>query len=355
MQVHTSFVIAALAGVLLGCGGTAQVEAGPTSDIEELEGFSAKADGELRVAHLTLEAGEIKRYRIKAVGFVATIDQAGAEVPVQLSAKHYEYDIYGDVSTQPTVTAEADGTLRNWTLRVHNQGSETLIADVIVSPLPPETPEAPAALADSQELGIISDIDKTVLPKHTYGSDKPLPNAYPGVAVLYNILEHGGHGEGLAGDLSYVTARAEKNLEGIPEWMAANNLPEGPISSGVHGAPWLAQKEKVKDIEAILAVVPVDQPFVFFGDSSHRDPEVYREIRELHPERVLAVVIHKVNNVDPERVEGMHVITNYAQAAAFLYHDGILSEPSALNVIQAARAEGLELTDEDVAELLASE
>lgn len=56
--------------------------------------------------------------------------------------------------------------------------------------------------AGEPELGIVSDLDKTVIPPQ---SDLALPEApYPGVATLYTLLERGADGSGASGDTTYV-------------------------------------------------------------------------------------------------------------------------------------------------------
>ncbi len=168
------------------------------------------------------------------------------------------------------------------------------------------------------ELGIISDLDKTIIPSHS----GDLPAApYDDVAALMQALEFGLSGQ--AGDMYYVTARSADRIDGIPEWLAEHGLPEGPISTGISGMPWIAQPEKVKDISEILDANP-DQQFVLFGDSSHRDPEVYREIIQLYPDRIRGAFIHRVNNVNPDRLVTLHGYDDYAELSILLAEMGIL-------------------------------
>jgi hypothetical protein len=207
--------------------------------------------------------------------------------------------------------------------------------------------EAGAAqlFAPDLEVGIISDIDKTVLPPHDIHAAGPKPSPYPGVVTLYTELEGA-----TPGDMTYVTARTPDLVTEIPDWMADHGLPVGPIETGVN--MWTSQAEKVRDIRRAMDANP-DQSFVLFGDSSHRDPEVYAEILALYPTRVLAVFIHKVNNVNPARVTGMNLITNYAQVASRLLELNILDEPAARRAMEAAQAEGLAITDSEIDGLLA--
>lgn len=195
---------------------------------------------------------------------------------------------------------------------------------------------APATAGD---VGVISDIDKTVLPPspaHAFVAP------YPGVAVLFQELDSAIDGELDA--THYVTARSPDKIDGIPDWMGEHGLPAGSIDTGIGTQPWVAQPEKVKDILALMDAHP-GQKYVLFGDTSHRDPEVYAKVVEARPEQVAAVVIHKVNKtVKAGRTDGMHLVENYAEAAAALHHAGLLSKPAARKVITAARAQGLDLT-----------
>lgn len=191
-----------------------------------------------------------------------------------------------------------------------------------------------------------------MLPGHNDGD--PLPAPFPGVAALYQRLELGADGAGKAGDMYYVTARTPDLLVGIAAWISSSGLPAGPIDTGVSTLPWVAQAEKVADISRIFDANP-QQSFVLFGDSGHRDPEVYREVIQKYGARVKAALIHKVNNPNPARLTGLHLVQSYAEAAAVLYGQGILGQLEARTLIKVARAEGLSITDAEIDALLAAQ
>lgn len=204
-----------------------------------------------------------------------------------------------------------------------------------------------AHCAAGAEIGLISDLDRTVLPPH---GDALPAESYPGVAALYNELEY--RNLGRPGDMYYVTARGPDRLEGIPEWLDTNGLPEGPIETG--GTEfWEARAEKVRDISKILDAHP-DQTFILFGDTNHVDPEVFRDIIELYPGRIEAALVHLVNNANPDRLVGLHPFDNYARAAAILYGQGILTESVARGVMMAARYQGLDITVSEIEEMIAA-
>ncbi len=288
-----------------------------------------------RIVELELPPGACKRYRITTPAFVASLVQEGTAL-AQLTATHYEHSFTSEISVTPRLDVAADMTVRNWTLTVHNRGDETLETKVVV-----DVPRAQA------ELGIVSDIDKTVLPPETPAG---LPPPYPGIAALLRTLEL--RMAGAAGDVHFVTARTPEGIVGIADWMSLHGVPAGPIDTGISGAPWVAQPEKVRDVSRIFDT-RVQQRFVLFGDTSHRDPEVYAEIRTKYPTRIAAIFINKVNEtVSPTRVAGMHLVNNYAEAAAIAFGQELITEAEARTIMNAARTEGLAITAAEIDALL---
>lgn len=203
---------------------------------------------------------------------------------------------------------------------------------------------------DAVEIGIISDLDKTVIPP---GEPDLSAAPYPGVTRLYQILELGAEGAKAAGDIAFVTARQPESVTEVPAYLEEHGLPTGVIETGVSGLPWVAGPEKVRDIEAVFGRRDASQRFVFFGDSSHVDAAAFQEIRANYPERFIAGFIHKVNNtVDPARVEGLYLHEGYIEVAAILYGLEVLTRDEALEVMVSARDEGEAITDEEMAALL---
>ncbi|MFO0642794.1 MAG: phosphatase domain-containing protein [Polyangiaceae bacterium] len=203
------------------------------------------------------------------------------------------------------------------------------------------------ACGPKRALGVVSDIDKTVAPEAKPDLSKA---PYPGVKTLYSLLDTLGGDP--PNDVVYVTARKPERVTEIPAYFTRHGVPTGTIETGLGGMPWVAEPEKVRDIEAVLARTG-DKKFVFFGDTSQRDPEVYRTIASRHPARVAAILMHKVTaEVPPARVEGQKLHTSYAEAASFLLGLGILSRDEAKSVMLAAKEEGLALDDARMASLL---
>lgn len=192
------------------------------------------------------------------------------------------------------------------------------------------------------EFGVIADIDRTLLPP---SSSDDLAAPYPGVAALLRAVDTADGRR--PGDVFYVTARSPDRMDGIEDWMRAHGLPAGPIATGISGVPHIAEREKIADITAILESRP-GQAFVLFGDANHRDPEVYRAIRNTFGPRVVIAFIHRVRTIDDARAAGLVVIDNYAEAAARLLRSGVFDESTARRVMIHAQNEGLQLSDADI-------
>lgn len=308
-----------------------------TDDVEDLGTVGdGKTDTVLpRTVEIDVAPGDTKRFRITTRAFSATVIQDGDE-PALLTAKHFDLVYEGSEATAPRLDVPGDGTVRNWTLSVANRGDADLVGTLVVdSPRP------------TGELGIVSDIDKTVLPPETIDG---MPPPYPGIAALLETLEL--RSGGSAGDLTFVTARSPDKIVDVPDWMAMHGVPAGPIETGISGVPWVAQREKIADITRIFQARP-DQSFVLFGDTSHRDPEVYKAIRTAFPDRVAAIFIHRVDgDASAARVEGMHLVGNYAEAAATAFGLALITEDEARAVIDAAQDAGLALTDAEADALI---
>jgi hypothetical protein len=203
----------------------------------------------------------------------------------------------------------------------------------------------------TREIGVVSDIDKTLMPAEVNGVEPP---SYPGVSTLLTLLERGPTGTGALGDVTYVTARNPGRVTTIDAWLARNNLPAGTVETGTVAFPFhVAEDNKVADIEKVLRANPT-QKFVMFGDTNHRDPEVYTRIRAAFPTQVTAVIMHDVKNVNANRVVGHEMVKNYAEAAAKLFKLKVIDETGARAVMNAAKNEGLAITDAQIDALIAS-
>ncbi|WP_419511803.1 phosphatase domain-containing protein [Methylobacterium fujisawaense] len=124
--------------------------------------------------------------------------------------------------------------------------------------------------------------------------------AFPGVAALYRAL-HAGAGGGEGNPMLYVSRAPWGLYEMLSEFFQRHGIPAGPVLflrewglSWTHPLPRRATDHKHALIRHMLALYR-DLPFVLIGDSGQHDPEVYAQIVEENPGRVLAVYIRNVS------------------------------------------------------------
>lgn len=163
---------------------------------------------------------------------------------------------------------------------------------------------------------VISDIDDTVMRTgvanklamlwRLFVEDAASRVAFPGVVALYRAL-HAGAGGAEGNPMLYVSRAPWGLYEMLSEFFQRHAIPAGPVMflrewglSWTHPLPRRAEDHKQALIGNMLALYP-DLPFVLIGDSGQHDPEVYAQIVEAHPGRVLAVYIRNVSH-DPARI-----------------------------------------------------
>jgi len=106
----------------------------------------------------------------------------------------------------------------------------------------------------------------------------------------------------------------------LDEFFTMPGIPVGPILflrewgiSWKSPLPRRAEDHKAELIGNMLELYK-DLPFVLIGDSGQHDPEVYRQIVDRHPGRVLAVLIRNVSK-DAERVREIEELARAVAAA----------------------------------------
>ena len=187
---------------------------------------------------------------------------------------------------------------------------------------------------------VISDIDDTVM--HTgvanklgmlwrlFVADAQSRVAFPGVAALYRALYAGRSGDE-ANPMLYVSRAPWGIYAVLEEFFTQHGIPVGPVLflrewgiSWRSPLPRKASDHKQKLIRNMLELY-ADLPFILIGDSGQHDPEVYRQIVEEHPGRVLAVYIRNVSR-DPLRIaeiEGLATTIAAAGSSLLLAADSL--------------------------------
>jgi phosphatidate phosphatase APP1 len=202
---------------------------------------------------------------------------------------------------------------------------------------------------DDAELGIITDVDDTVIRTGATSRlrmmrtvllhDAHEREPFPGAADFYQALVRGKRGRG-DNPIFYVSRSGWNLYDLFDACFELHRLPRGPMfltdlavlepkSSAVGGG-----EDKLSRIRELFATYP-RLGFVLVGDSGQEDPEIYRRIALEHPGRVRAVYIRDVTR--PRRDAEVHAIIDA------LNHAGVPALATAETAAAAAHAARLGL------------
>lgn len=175
--------------------------------------------------------------------------------------------------------------------------------------------------SENSSFGIISDIDDTIL--HTGITSmlklKVLWNTFfkratkrtplEGASELYHLLHRGKSGKE-ANPCFYVSHSPWNLYRYLELFLKTNNFPKGPILLRNFPRPFSKKDpkekpQKQKEILNLLDTYP-NLPFILIGDSGEHDPDIYVEIAEAFPDRILAIYLRSVNHTKKMvRVRGL--------------------------------------------------
>jgi phosphatidate phosphatase APP1 len=195
------------------------------------------------------------------------------------------------------------------------------------------------------ELGIVSDIDDTVLQTHvtqrlrmiwtTLVENAQTRLPFEGTTELYRALAAGRSGRA-ANPVFYVSKSPWNLYDVLVEFLDRQELPRGPLllrDIGLHSEAPLDHKTSA--IEKILATYRT-LPFVLIGDSGERDPDIYLQLAAQHPGRIRAIYIRDVGS-GPLRQRQIAALLADARRLG----TEMLLVPHARDALAHARAHGL--------------
>lgn len=169
---------------------------------------------------------------------------------------------------------------------------------------------------ETAKFGVISDVDDTIIHtgltsrlkwqvvKNTIfkRAEKRIP--LEGAAEFYFQLKNGKSGND-CNPIFYVSHGPWNLYHYLEVFLEKNNFPRGPVllRDFVNPLPKLLRLSspntekpiKQKEILNILKTYP-QLPFILIGDSGEHDPDIYIEIAEAHPERILAIYMRSVKH-----------------------------------------------------------
>ncbi|MDQ7918142.1 DUF2183 domain-containing protein [Mesonia sp. MT50] len=190
---------------------------------------------------------------------------------------------------------------------------------------------------ESTEYGVISDIDDTILQTgitsflklrvlfNTFF--KPASSRIPlkGAAEFYHQLHRGSTGNE-SNPIFYVSHSPWNLYRYLKLFLQHNNFPKGPILLRDFPKPFSGKKslqdkkpQKQHEIVNIFKMYP-KLNFILIGDSGEHDGDIYIEITNQFPGRVLAIYLRSVNN--KRKMEYVkQLMQNYDQTPFLLVKD----------------------------------
>lgn len=168
----------------------------------------------------------------------------------------------------------------------------------------PDAP-VPVLVVARPDLGIISDLDDTVLVSRadsltalvatTFLNNVRTRQPFPGVAALYRGLQAGAGAGAEPRPLFYVSSSPWNFFDLLWRFLRRQGVPAGPLLLRDWAAGLLGGHgdHKLSRIETLLSTYP-DLNFLLIGDSGEEDPELYARVVRDHPGRVRAVYIRDV-------------------------------------------------------------
>lgn len=163
------------------------------------------------------------------------------------------------------------------------------------------------------ETAIISDIDDTVLISHSTSIGKKFwlsisknsstRRPLPGVSKFYIALSQFGRAP-----IFYISSSDWSLFDMIDDFLKFRRIPKGPILlkdqhinlRNILKSGRGSHHHKLEKIMLLLELFPKTE-FFLIGDSGQHDPELYAEIKEKFPERILGIFIRLVGKLDEER------------------------------------------------------
>lgn len=165
-----------------------------------------------------------------------------------------------------------------------------------------EISHARLQVIDQPAFGVISDLDDTVIQSDVTSVPHMLMTSltgnartrlpFPGVGAFYHGLVQQGGGRN---PIFYVSSSPWNFFDLLWQFLSYRQIPLGPMFLRNWGFDLLAGHGDYKHgvIQQIFERFP-DMKFVLVGDSGEHDPQIYAEVVQRYPGRVLAVYIRDV-------------------------------------------------------------
>ncbi|MDF3058386.1 MAG: hypothetical protein K0R17_2601 [Rariglobus sp.] len=234
-------------------------------------------------------------------------------------------------TTRLLVTSGEEGAVTwrvadwQWTVRTDDDGYWMLAMNqplslapgwVEIETVPAASSQAGLLVVDPRNrLGIISDIDDTILRSDVTATWKLLKNsltvppgrreAVPGMAELYHRMLSPNVAP-RASAVFYVSASPRQLTDNVRSFLKNGGFPRGvlrlkEISESSENSLFSQKDYKLRALTEVLLAYPQTR-FVLFGDDGEQDPEIYAALQDSFPAQIEAVWIRRVHP-DPTRAK----------------------------------------------------
>ncbi|MFD2542452.1 App1 family protein [Lacinutrix gracilariae] len=281
-------------------------------DLEEQGTFSLILNSWKR-----LESDELKHVAI-------TIKLPNGEVLHTTSDNHGYFKLKADVQdlkkmTNPEGWLACEVAFNDAAIKRKIQRENRFPAEILI-------PSSKAVFAVASDIddtilhtGVVSTLKWRVL-YNTFFKSAKMRLPLKGAADFYHLLHRGKSGDN-ANPIFYVSNSPWNLYRYLELFLKQNNFPKGPIllRSFKDILKKKAPDEKPKKQKEILDLLHTypDIPFILIGDSGEHDPDIYMEIAEQYPDRIIAIYLRSVKHKKKMiRVKGL--LENYKTTPALL-------------------------------------
>jgi phosphatidate phosphatase APP1 len=175
---------------------------------------------------------------------------------------------------------------------------------------------------------------------------------FEGVSAFYQAL-HTGYSSKQFRPIFYVSSSSWKLYDLLSEFFMLQNIPKGPLllrDSRLDRFKFktsLHKGHKLIQVDSIMHAFP-QKKFILIGDSGQKDPEIYQDICEMYPNRVLAIYIRDIGkeerhsdiNEIADKLAAKNIpmllVPDTTTAARHAFQEGWISQDS-LNMVKGEK------------------
>ncbi|MBD2464854.1 DUF2183 domain-containing protein [Oscillatoria sp. FACHB-1407] len=184
-------------------------------------------------------------------------------------------------------------------------------------------------VSDRAKFGVISDIDDTIVQtaatdlmkmiRIAYLGNEHTRTPFPGVPAFYHALQ-AGHSGNEGNPIFYVSSSAWNMYDLFTKFMEFHHMPSAPILlkdaelSLDNLLTFEHESHKIEQMTPIFERFP-DLFWILIGDTGQKDAEIYSQMVQRYPGRILAIYLHDVTPDKSERQRELEAIAETVRQA----------------------------------------